>query len=308
MRIVVTGCSGQIATALQQRGAQSEHQIIAVGRPRLDLAWPKTVAGVLTAARPDIIVSAAAYTAVDKAETDRDSAFAINADGAAAIAATAARLGVPLIHLSTDYVFDGSKSGPYLESDLPAPINVYGESKLAGEQRVVALTANHVILRLSWVYSPFGNNFVRTMLRLAEDRETVRVVADQIGRPSSAFDIADAVISIAERLGAEPERAPRGLFHLSGAGETSWAGFAEAIFTGLRARGGRGVTVVPIPATDYPLPAARPANSVLCGDKLFAAYGLTLPSWRGSLSVCLERLIPSRDGAATKIPSEERPL
>jgi len=308
MRIVVTGCTGQVSTALQERGRDLGHQIVALGRPQLDLAVPKTVVGAMASARPDVIVSAAAYTAVDKAETDRDRAFAVNADGAAAVAVAAAGLGVPLIHLSTDYVFDGTKQGPYRETDQPAPINVYGESKLAGEQRIAAVTDNHVILRLSWIYSPFGANFVRTMLRLAEDRDAIRVVADQTGHPSSAFDIADSIIAIARRMVAEPEAAPRGLFHLSGAGATSWAGFAEAIFSGLRARGGRRVAVVPIAAAEYPLPAARPANSVLSGEKLDAAYGLALPDWRGSLSLCLDRLVPWRDGVMPRVQTEGRPL
>jgi dTDP-4-dehydrorhamnose reductase len=297
MRIVITGCSGQVASALQRQGRRTRHQIVALGRPELDLGRPATVEAALAAARPDVIVSAAAYTGIDTAETDRDTAFALNAIGAGAVASAAARLVVPLIHLSSDCVFDGAKAGRYLETDPPAPISVYGESKLEGERRVADATGNHVILRLSWVYSPFGGNFVKTMLRLAEDHDSVRVVADQRGRPSSAFDVADAVLAIASRLHVEPVTAPRGLFHLSGAGATSWAGFASAIFTDLRARGGRAVTVIPIATTDDPQPARRPANALLSGGKLFGQYGVTLPDWTVSLSRCLDRLIPERESA-----------
>src|ERR1700757_3481567 len=200
MRIAVTGKAGQVVTSLKERGALLGHEIVAVGRPELDLARPETIAPVLRAAKPDVVVSAAAWTAVDKAEAEREAAFAANVGGAGAVAAAAAALGVPLIHLSTDYVFDGTKQAPYVETDPVAPLGVYGASKEAGERAVLAAHPGAVILRTAWVYSPFGANFVKTMLRLAETREEVGVVADQRGNPTSALDIADGVIALAERL------------------------------------------------------------------------------------------------------------
>jgi dTDP-4-dehydrorhamnose reductase len=294
MRIAVTGRTGQLVTALAECGRDAGFEIIPVGRPELDLAWPANAASALAAVRPDIIVSAAAYTAVDKAESDRIAAFAVNADGAGAIAEAAARLRVPLLHLSTDYVFDGAKPEPYVETDPPAPINVYGASKLAGEERVAEATADHLILRTSWVYSPFGANFVKTMLALAQSRDSVAVIADQHGRPTSALDIARAVIAIATRAASDSDPALRGIFNLAGSGdETTWAGFADAIFDGLRARGGKKVSVTPITTAEYPVAARRPVNSRLSGEKLARLYGIVLPDWRESLSVCLDRLVPA---------------
>lgn len=291
MRIIVTGAEGQVARAL--RAAQAPgFEIIALARPDLDLTAPERVDAALRAAAPDIVVNAAAFTAVDRAESEKAEAFAVNARGAGAVARAAAALGAPVIQLSTDYVFDGAKNCPYLESDAPAPINVYGASKLAGELEVAAATPNHVILRLSWVYSAEGTNFVRTMLRLAREREEIPVVCDQTGAPCYAGAIAEAIVRISANLAVAPEaEALRGVFHFAPQGETHWAGFAEAIFVGAAARGGPRARVRPISSADYPTAAKRPANSRLDAAKLAAAHGVRAPHWRHSLDQCLDRLI-----------------
>jgi len=293
LRLVVTGNSGQLASCLIEVGAAAGVEIIPIGRPQLDLAGsPESVAATLTAAAPDIIISAAAYTAVDRAETERELAFAINAEGAGAVAAAAAMLGVPVIHVSTDYVFDGSKPAPYIESDPTAPLGVYGASKLAGELAVAAATPNHAILRTAWVYSPFGNNFLRTMLRLAGDRDELRVVADQRGNPTSALDLAETILVVARNLLASPDNANlRGVFHATGSGEASWAEFAATIFQYSAANGGPTAKVTPIPATAYPTPAARPANSRLDNSRLNDAHGVRLPDWRQSTELVVTRLL-----------------
>ncbi|WP_374408342.1 dTDP-4-dehydrorhamnose reductase [Pelagerythrobacter sp.] len=292
MRIAVTGTSGQVVTSLIERGKLAGDEIVAIGRPQLDLADPASVATPLAAARPDAIVSAAAYTAVDKAESERDLALAVNAVGAGAVAAVAADMGVPLIHLSTDYVFDGSGVQPWTESDLTGPTGVYGETKLAGEQAVLAAhPGGSAILRTAWVYSPFGANFVRTMLRLAAERDEVSVVADQIGNPTSALDIADGVFAVARNLAADSDPALRGVFHMSGAGEASWADFARAVFAASAERGGPSAEVNAITTADYPTPARRPANSRLDCARLAEAHGVALPDWRDSLPPVVERLL-----------------
>ena len=211
-------------------GPAMEVDIIAVGRPELDLAEPASIRAALAAARPDAIVSAAAYTAVDEAETEKDLAFAINGAGARAVAEAASALDIPVLHLSTDYVFDGTKPDRYVETDPSGPTSVYGASKLEGERQVAATTADHAILRTAWVYSPYGVNFLKTMLRLGETRETLSVVADQHGSPTSATDIARAVILAALRMIEDRDEKYRGIFHLAGSGEASWAEFAREIF------------------------------------------------------------------------------
>lgn len=291
MKIAVTGKAGQLVTALAERGPLSGHEIIALGRPELDLADPASVLRAMEAARPDAVVSAAAYTAVDKAESEPDLAFAVNGAGAGAVAQAAKALGVPLIHISTDYVFDGTLDRPYVESDAPCPTGVYGASKLAGEQAVLSnYGENSAVLRVAWVYSPFGGNFVKTMLRLAGDRDEVGVVADQIGNPTSALDIADGVIKVATNMVADSYPELRGLFHMTASGEASWADFAEAIFAASAARGGPGANVRRIGTVDYPTPAQRPANSRLECRKIADAHGVTLPSWQGALETVITRL------------------
>lgn len=291
MRIVVTGRQGQVVSALLERGPAAGVDIVALGRPELDLSDVASICAAVSAARPNAIVSAAAYTAVDKAESEPDLAFAVNAEGPGALAAVAAELDVPIVHLSTDYVFSGEKTEPYVESDPTGPVSVYGRSKLEGERRVAEAQPNHAILRTAWVYSPFGANFLKTMLRLGETRDTVNVVADQHGTPTSALDIADAVIAVAQRLAADPDPSLRGIFHLTGSGEATWADFADVIFAEREARTGKRVTVGRIGTADYPTPARRPANSRLSGEKLGRVYGLVLPDWRQSTKAVLDRLL-----------------
>jgi dTDP-4-dehydrorhamnose reductase len=290
MRIAVTGKQGQVVSALIERGAAAGVEIVAVGRPELDLADRASILSALSSIRPDAVISAAAYTAVDKAESEPDLAFAVNAEGPAAIAEITARLGIPIVHLSTDYVFPGDKPDAYVETDATGPTSIYGRSKLAGEERIAAANPNHAILRTAWVYSPFGANFVKTMLRLAESRDAINVVADQKGTPTSAFDIADAVIAIARRLAEDVDTSLRGVFHLTGGGEATWADFAETIFADLAAQGGKTVAVGRITTADYPTPAKRPANSRLSNEKLRQAYGIVLPDWKVSTQVVLDRL------------------
>ena len=291
MRIVVTGTQGQVVTALKAADAD----VIALGRPGIDLAEPLSLRAPVRIARPDVIVSAAAYTAVDKAESEPELARKVNGEAPGELGRIAAELGVPLLHLSTDYVFDGTKDMPYVEGDPIGPVSVYGATKLIGEEGVRAATSNHVILRTAWVYSPYGANFVKTMLRLAETRDEINVVADQCGCPTYAPDIARAILAIARRAVSDPSPALRGTFHLSAPDEASWAEFAVAVFAGLASRGGKKMIVNPIPASAYPTPARRPANSRLDGTKLRAAYGIALPSWRASLDVCLDELLLSKD-------------
>lgn len=296
MRIAVTGKAGQVVTSLLERGTAAGHQMIALGRPELDLADPASVMRALKAVAPDAIVSAAAYTAVDKAESESDLAHAVNGAGAGAVAQAARRLGVPLVHVSTDYVFDGTLDRPYLESDPTGPTGVYGASKLAGEQAVLAAHGdNSAVLRVAWVYSPFGANFVKTMLRLAGDRDELGVVADQIGNPTSALDIADAILIVANNMVADSGPALRGIFHMTASGEASWADFAEAIFAASAARGGPSARVRRITTADYPTPATRPANSRLDCGLIALAHGVNLPDWRGALETVIARLQPTAD-------------
>ena len=295
MRIVVTGREGQVVRSLVERAVAQDAAIIPLGRPEFDLtAGADEIEVAIAAVSPDIIVSAAAYTQVDKAETEPDLAFAVNEAGPRALARAARNLSVPLIHLSTDYVFDGSKMSPYVESDEPNPTGAYGASKLAGEQAVLSEHDNSAVLRTAWVYSPFGSNFVKTMMRLAADRDEVSVVADQYGNPTSALDIADGILRVASNLTIRSDVSLRGIFHMTGAGEASWAQFAEAVFAASANAGGPTATVKPISTSDYPTPARRPANSRLDSSKLAEVHGVALPAWHTSLTPVVKRLINAR--------------
>jgi dTDP-4-dehydrorhamnose reductase len=291
LRIAVTGWTGQVVCAMLEHVPVGV-EVIAIRRPELDLSVPRTVAPALRAARPDVIVNAAAYTAVDQAESEPELAMRVNGEAAGEAARAAAALGIPMIQLSTDYVFDGGLDRPYREDDATGPISAYGASKLAGEQAVAAATGNHAILRTAWIYSPFGKNFVKTMLRLAEARDEVGVVADQAGSPTSALDIADAIFAVARNLTGRTEDASlRGVFHMSATGEAVWADVAEAIFAERERQGGKPVRVKRIATADYPTPARRPANSRLDCGKLARAHGVRLPEWQGSLQACVARLL-----------------
>ncbi len=292
MRVAVTGRDGQVARALREVAPARDAELVALGRPDLDLSRPETVLPALREARPDVVVNAGAYTAVDKAEAEPDIARAVNAQGAGAVSAAARALGVPVIQLSTDYVFDGTSDRPYREDDPTAPLGVYGRTKRDGERRAAAENPRHAILRTAWVYAPFGANFVRTMLRLAGTRDEVGVVADQRGCPTAAHDIAATVLAVAERLRAAPDDSRlTGVFHMAARGEAVWADVAEAVFARSKALGGPSARVKRIATADYPTPARRPANSRLDCAKLEAVYGLSLPEWRTSLDGCVDRLV-----------------
>jgi dTDP-4-dehydrorhamnose reductase len=290
MRILVTGRNGQVAQSLAERTGE-RHELIFADRPSFDLADAETIAHTVTQARPDIVFSVAAYTAVDKAESEPDLAMAVNGAGPGALARAAARIGAPIIHLSTDYVFDGSGDRPYREDDPVAPLGVYGATKLAGERAIEASGASYAILRTAWVYSPFGNNFVRTMLRLAADRDELTVVEDQRGCPTSAFDIADAMLRVAEAWTAEPGKGANAIYHLAGNGETNWADFARTILAFSAARGGPAASVKGIPTSAYPTPARRPANSRLDSSRFAEVFGYLMPNWRQSLEPVVTRLV-----------------
>jgi dTDP-4-dehydrorhamnose reductase len=287
MRIAITGKHGQVASCLIEVGPRLGIEVISLGRPDLDLLAPATVLPALAGSRPDVIVNAAAYTAVDQAEKEPRAAMGINGAGAGAVAEAAQTLGVPVVHLSTDYVFDGHKPDPYTEEDSVAPISIYGASKLAGERAVRAATDNYVIVRTAWIYSHFGKNFVRTMLTLAQTRNEIRVVADQRGCPTYARDIAVGVVGIAKNLLDRPEdQELRGIFHLAGTGETNWAKFASAIFESTKVTGKR-PRITAITTAEYPTPARRPGNSRLDCSKLERVHAVRLPPWRDSLEECL---------------------
>lgn len=304
MRVVVTGREGQLARSLQAVGASLGAQIVCLGRPELDLALAATIPDVLNASGADVIINAGAYTAVDRAEGEPEKARAVNAVGAGLVAEAAERLGVPILQVSTDYVFDGAGRAPYREEDEVRPLGIYGSSKREGEVRVAAAAPRHVICRTSWVYSPYGQNFVKTMLRLAGEREEVGVVADQSGCPTYAIDLAETLLRMARRVVEEPDvDSPLfGVFHVAGGGQATWADVAEAVFARSAALGGPSARVRPIGTKDYPTPARRPADSRLDGAKLAARYGIALPDWRASLGDCVARLLAGRVDAAVASP------
>lgn len=290
MRILVTGREGQVARALTERSGEGL-VIEAIGRPDLDITDRASIERVIDEFKPDVLVNAAAYTAVDRAESETDAAFAVNRDGAENAAAAAAAAGLPIIQISTDYVFPGDQDAPYRESDATGPRSAYGLSKLAGEEAVAAANPAHAILRTAWVYSPWGNNFLKTMLRLAQDRDVVRVVADQHGAPTFAPDIAEGILLVARRMLAEPDAADwRGVFHMTAGGQTHWADFAQAIFRASAKRGGPSARVEPITTADYPTPARRPGNSVLDCSKFGKTFEGPLPAWEASIGPCIEAL------------------
>lgn len=283
MKLVVTGGRGQLGRAVNRRGAAAGHAVIAVDLPELDLRDIAAIARVLDDARPDLVINAAAYTAVDRAETERELAFAVNADGAGNVARACRVRGVACVHVSTDYVFDGTATAPYREDDPRAPLGVYGASKAAGEQLAIELGA--IVVRTSWLFGDGGPSFVHAMLRLAGERDVLRVVADQRGCPTWADDLADALIALGGRADAEP------LYHYCGAGETTWHGFATEIVA--EARRHRALTctrVDPITTADYPTPARRPAYSVLDTARI-RALGVVTPSWKIGLADVVARAL-----------------
>ncbi len=293
MRILLTGKDGQVGWELQ-RSLSCLGELGAFARTELDLSKPEEIRRRIEQVRPDVIVNAAAYTAVDKAESEPQAALAVNGVAPGILAEEARRRGVLLVHYSTDYVFDGSGSRPYTEDDTPSPINTYGQSKLAGERAIRASGAQHLILRTSWVYGLRGRNFLLTMRRLCREREVLRVVDDQVGAPTWSRSIADAtaqllaliLLSGSERLSAA---AVSGTYHLTAAGKTSWCGFTRAIVAAEFAGSTKTPPqVAPISTADYPLPAQRPRNSVLSCDRLRATFGIALPNWDAALAYCMQ--------------------
>lgn len=261
---------------------------VSVGRPILDLTDRASLEAAFADIEPFAVVNAAAYTAVDKAETEEAAAFAVNCEGAGAVAAVARGRGIPIIHLSTDYVFAGDKAGPYVEADKPDPQSAYGRSKLAGEQAVAAANPAHVILRTAWVYSPFGSNFLKTMLRLAEDRDVVRVVGDQQGTPTYALDIAEGISAVLRRIAEDPAGSEwRGTYHMVAEGEATWAEFAETIFAEAEKTGQAATRVEVISTEEYPTPAKRPANSRMATNAFRKQFGHQLPAWQAGVERCI---------------------
>jgi dTDP-4-dehydrorhamnose reductase len=288
VKALILGSSGQVAHAL--KASATYDQAIALGRPDIDLTDAESVRAAIAAHRPDIVINAAAYTAVDKAENEADAAFALNRDGPAAAAKAAYEMGAAFLHLSTDFVFDGTKKGAWLEDDVTNPLGVYGQSKLEGEQAVAAAHPNAVTVRLSWVYGAHGANFAKTMLRLAADRDEIGVVDDQRGRPTAAEDIAPALWTLARGLVAMGE-SPHKLYHLGPQGEASWADFAAAIMAASGKAGGPSALIKRITTADYPTPAKRPANSVLDCTRIAQDWGIALPHWEASCEQVVAEIV-----------------
>lgn len=285
LKVLICGQHGQVSRALQQHlGGVAE--LIVLGRDQLDLAQPQQIRQQVRALAPHLIINAAAHTAVDQAQNEPELAFAINAKAPGILAEEALALGVPLLHYSTDYVFDGCKTAPYNESDAPNPLGVYGQSKLAGEQAIRAVGGEHLILRTSWVYSNHGKNFLLTMQRLLQEKPHLRVVADQVGAPTWAGTIAHSTRLLIEHWQAGQAGA-WGTYHLSAAGETSWFGFTQAIAEHLQTQGKPCATLEAIPSSAYPTPAPRPLNSRLDCKRLAEEWGVTQPDWRSALRECL---------------------
>src|SRR5262245_41989284 len=293
MGCLLFGAIGQVGTEFLSLAALQDVEVVAPDQDALDLADHDAIAGVIGEGSWSAVVNAAAYTDVERAESEEETAFAVNGKAAAQLALETGRLDIPLIHISTDYVFDGRKGAPYVEQDLPAPLNAYGRSKLAGERGVAAGNPRHVILRTSWVYSPYGRNFVRTILRLAGERDRLTIVADQRGCPTAARDVAQACLAVALHCAGEPARGPYGLYHLAGAGEATWFEFAKTIVE--LAHLPRPVDVVPSRTSEYPTRAARPADTRLDCAAVIRAFGIEPRPWHEALEETLSRLLESQE-------------
>jgi dTDP-4-dehydrorhamnose reductase len=292
-RVLITGAGGQVGRELQ-RSFAGIAEVIACDRSALDLAAPDQIRQKVRDAAPDIILNAGAYTAVDRAETEKELAFAINARAPVILAEEAIRASALLVHYSTDYVFNGTKTGPWIETDQTGPLNVYGASKLAGEEAIRAVGGRYLIFRTSWVYGPEGKNFVLTMLRLGRERESLNVVDDQVGAPTSSIELAAATCTIAsgiltDQFSASPECS--GIYNMTCSGAVSWCGFARAIFERApQLLCGKSPKVNPIPSSEFPTPAKRPMNSVLSNEKLYKQFGVRLAPWESALDDVLTRI------------------
>ncbi|WP_434557954.1 dTDP-4-dehydrorhamnose reductase [Pseudomonas sp. Z5-35] len=285
MRVLLNGRHGQLSLELQQR-LRNVGELIVMGRDQLDLTKPDLIRKTVRNIRPDLIINAAGHTGVDQAESEPEAAFALNAVAPGILAEEALALDIPLIHYSTDYVFDGNKSEPYNEADTPNPQGIYGKSKLAGEQAVSAVNGKHLILRTSWVYSTHGRNFLLTMQRLLQERSELRVVDDQIGAPTWAGSVANSTLAIIERWQGGEET--WGTYHLTAQGEISWFGFAQAIVDVLHQQGKPCATLLPISSSEYQAAAVRPLNSRLDCSRLERDWGISQPYWKSALLECLD--------------------
>jgi len=295
MRLLIAGWQGQVARALVETAPGCpDVTACAVGRAALDICEARSIERALSSISPTVVINSAAYTAVDEAEREVERAFALNRDGARLLAEAAARRNIPIIHISSDYVFDGSKPTPYVEDDPTSPVTVFGRSKLEGEEAVRAANPKHIILRTSWIFSPGGRNFVKTMLTQAAERSLVRVVNDQHGSPTYAPHLVDVILELARRTSNGEASAEWGVFHAANTGSTTWHGFAEEVFRRSAELGGPIAEVEPIVSTDYPTPAQRPANSQLDCSKLDRAYGLRLPPWQEAVGECVQRILRSQ--------------
>ncbi|HTW79602.1 MAG TPA: dTDP-4-dehydrorhamnose reductase [Terracidiphilus sp.] len=296
-RVLILGGSGQLGQELQ-RSFAGTIPLVAVDREAVDLEVPEQIRAIIASVKPDVILNSAAYTAVDRAESQPEIAAAVNARAPRILAEQALKAGALLVHYSTDYVFDGTKEGPWTEEDAPAPLNVYGKTKLAGEEAIREVGGRYLIFRTSWVYGPHGKNFLLTMLRLGRERDQLSVVDDQYGAPTTSLELARSTRDIVDgvlagRFGAAEEWS--GLYHMTCGGETTWCGFARAIFARAEAKldGGK-PAVQPIPTSAYPTPAKRPRNSVLSNAKLQARFGSGLTGWEEALDVVWQHLAPAR--------------
>lgn len=295
-RVLILGAHGQLGVELE-RSFQGAGDVVAYGRDRCDLRRPETIRAVIAHFRPDLVLNAAAYTAVDRAESEAELAMRVNGEAPGVIAEEARKLDALLVHYSTDYVFDGSKNGPWVEEDFTNPLSEYGRSKLAGEKNIAQVGGRHLIFRTSWVFSPHGKNFLLTMLRLGQEREQLSIVNDQVGAPTTARALAAATRELVDSL-KKSDKAPWGIYHMTCAGSTTWCGFAEAIFSKARSADEKPwAKVTGIPTEKYPTPAKRPRNSVLANGKLRNAFGVTLPDWEVALDDTLA-VLSQREEAA----------
>jgi dTDP-4-dehydrorhamnose reductase len=292
--ILVMGKSGQLARSLNDWAVQKNIPMVLAGRPEFNLENAYEVDHIVKTVRPKVIVNTAAYTAVDRAEEEAEQAFSVNRDGAEHLACVAEHKRVPLIHVSTDYVFDGAKQTPYVEDDSTAPLNVYGRSKLEGELGVLAFYPAAIVIRSSWIYGPYGHNFLRTMLRLAQTQSAVKIVDDQRGTPTSSRQLAAGIMRMIERLDSKPSTEVGGIYHLTNQGETTWYGFAVEIFRALSRRGFTVPKLWPIESCDYPTRAHRPHNSCLNSGKIERVFGIRLGPWREAMEACLDELVSAR--------------
>lgn len=295
MRFLLLGGTGQVGEELRALVLPDDVEVVAPSRAERDLADARATMNVIAAEPWSAVINAAAYTEVDRAEGEEAWTFTVNAAAPSRLAAETGRRGIPLVHIFTDYVFDGRKGAPYVEQDEVAPLNVYGRSKLAGERAVGAANPRHIILRTSWVYSPYRKNFVKTILRLTAERDSLSIVADQHGCPTAARDIAKACLEIALRCAAQPERAPYGVYHFAGEGEATWFEFARAIVDLAADRLGRSPQVVPIKTSEYPTPAARAADTRLDSTAVFRAFGVKPRPWHQALEDTIDRLLGNKD-------------